>query len=436
VIDILAQLVAPTVAYIEEKIQGYAATGGLIITALSEGDVTEQILQTVSFTIEAFTGIITNLTRSGFLDTAMDPGDNPEDADPDYSAPYWLSMRGEGDYGTPRFGKTFARGFVTLTNAADGITQYIAPFSMTFTRTDANTDGSYPTYQNEADASIYIVNGTLELQPGQTAIIPIVADVVGTLSNAGAGDIVTITSTMLGVTCTNALSVGGSDGETRAQYIARCRAAASAGAPGGPLLSYSYFSNTLPGGEPLLNADGAAVDIVETYITTSSTTGKVNAYYRSSAASGGVPSADDVIAANLNITTYAVPAAVTFGPSLSPVGGIAAVAVSIPITYTAKIINFAGIDTAEIELDVKAALDDYFASVAMGGFDRTAGAGFIYTSDIRAEIKATRRERGDGARWGLYDVVVTTPAGASTAIALGRFGARDAGATTATVTPV
>ena len=432
-IDIQSQLIAPTLAYIEDKIQGYAATAELLLSSWQEGDVGEQILQATVPTIHAFTGIITGLTRSGFGDTAMDPGDDPDDPDPDYTAPKWLSYWGEGDMGTKRFEEGFASGYITLTNAADGETQSIAPFDKTFTRDTANSDGTFPTYRNAPDDSIYLLaDGTFNLEPGQVITIPIIADVVGTASDAGIGEITTLTTTTLGVTVANAAPVLGSNGEGRAHYVARCRQAAAVTSPAGAADSYRYLSTTLPGGDPLLNSVGAAVKIVETYVTVSSATGKVDCYYRSNT---GAPLTIDVTAANANIIKYGLPLSVTFGPSLSPVGGIAAVATPISITYTAKIKDVPGLDLAEVYLDVKAALSDYLLSVTMGGFDTIAGAGKIYTVDLAGEIKAARRDRNTGAKWGLYDVVVTVPGTSFTAIALGHFGEVN-GTPTGTVTPV
>ncbi len=51
----------------------------------------------------------------------------------------------------------------------------------------------------------------------------------------------------------------------------------------------------------------------------------------------------------------------------------------------------------------------------IGGKDQAAGAGVIYTEDLRGAIKV--------AQPGLYDATTTTPAGSTTAIALGHRGA-------------
>lgn len=431
-IDIVEQLVKPTAAYVNAKIQSYAATADLLIDAWQVGDVGQQVLQAVSFTIEAFTGIITGLTRSGFGETAEDPGDDPNDPNPDYTAPKWLSYHGEGMHGTKRKGKTFATGHVTLTNAADGQTRTFTPYNQTFTRSTADADGNYPTYKNGVDASIYAeAGGTLSLAPGGTRTIPIVADVIGTGSNAAPNEITILTTTMIGVTVANATSVAGSDGETAAAYRLRFGKRSAITSPGGAAKSYEYLATTQHGGDPLLNASGNPVNIPRVYVSPSSALNKADVYYASGT---GAASTEDVTAANANIITYGVPSTVTFGPSVSPVGGIAAVVVPIAVTYTAKIKSFAGIDTDTIKADIAVALAELMNSSDIGGFDSVLGAGVIYTVDIGGEVKGARRDGNTGPKWGLYDVVVGTPAGATTAIILGRVAT--IGTITATLTVV
>lgn len=408
-IDLASRLIRPTVAYVNDKIQAYVATAGTTLTAWAVGDVSTQILQAVSFTVWTFGGIVTSLTRSAFGETAEDPGDDPADADPDYTAPKWLSYWGEGLHGTARKTKTFATGYVTLTNAITGSTRTLEPFKQTFTRSTIAADGTYPTYQNEVDASIYVdAGGTYSLAPGGSVTIPIVADIKGTVGNASPGEISILTTTMTGVTVTNALSVSAIDGETKAAYVARCRQAAAATSPGGPADAYRYLANTLPGGDPLLNASDAEVNITRVYVSENSTSGNVNVYY---AAPDGAPIAADVTAANLNIITYGVPKTITFGPSVSPVGGVAASAVPFTIAYTAKIKSATGLVAATIEAEIEAALEAYFPTVDIGGVDQTLGSGVIYTEDLKGVIY--------GAHAGLYAVAISVPAGATTALLLG-----------------
>lgn len=408
-IDLVDRLIKPTAAYINDKIQGYVATAETTLTAWAVGDPNEQILQAVSFTIEAFAGIVTALTRGGFGETAEDPGDDPNDPDPDYTAPKWLSYWGEGLHGTVRLTKTFATGSVTMTNDPTGQTRTFKPFELTFTRSTLASDGTQPTYQNEVDATLYVgPDGTIQLAPGGEITIPIVADVIGTGSNANPGEISILTTTMLGVTVTNAASVRAIDGESKPAYVARCRKAASATSPGGPADAVEYLATTLPGGDPLLNASGSPVNITRTYVSKDSATGNVDAYYASPA---GAADSADVTAANANIIKYGVADTVTFGPSNSPIGGVSATPVSIAITYTAKIKNASGLVAADIEDEIEAALVAYFPTVDVGGVDQVAGAGVIYSEDLKGVIY--------GAHVGLYGVALTIPAGSSTPILLG-----------------
>jgi hypothetical protein len=249
----------------------------------------------------------------------------------------------------------------------------------------------------------------LELQPGGTVTIPVVADIVGTLSNASPGEISPDpNTTLLGVTVTDNTSILGSDGEGRWPYVTRCRQAAAATSPGGPADAYRYLSKTLPGGDPLLNASGAPVNISRVYVSPESVTGNVDVYY---ASPSGAADPSDVTAANANIIKFGVPDTVTFGPSSSPLGGIAAIEATIPISYTVKIKDAPGLDVPAIKAEIATELDAFFEATEIGGYDQVFGAGVIYSVDLAGVIR--------GAHRGLYDVVLTLPGGASTPVLLG-----------------
>ena len=123
-------------------------------------------------------------------------------------------------------------------------------------------------------------------------------------------------------------------------------------------------------------------------------------------ATDGAASTEDVTAANANIQVdaYAVFDCVTYT-------GQAASEVPISVVGTAKIKAGPGVVSATVRQAIVDALTAAFQEFPIGGEDQTLGAGVIYTRDLQA-IAAT-------AFTGLYAVSVTTPAGASTALALG-----------------
>lgn len=403
-------LLAPqTVAEIRATIAGYAQGAGLIITNWLTGAIGQQLLEAVDETVANATSAIAYVVRSyASLDTATDPGDydafNPDNASLT-PARGGLSYYGENTYGTVRDEATFASGYFTFDNSAGIIPRTFGPDSLVFTWTAVSPPSPAPTYSNAADATIYTnADGTVTVNAGETLDIPIRADVAGSGSSAPPSAI-TLTTTLINVTGTNALAVLGQDRETAPIYRARCRLAPARTSLGAPPAIYEYLANTNLDGAPLLNASGNNVNISRVQVTGSSATGIVNAYFGSPT---GAPLAEDVTAANENIEVeaFAVPDTITYT-------GVAATEVLIAVTGTARIKAGPGVVSATVRQAIVDALVAAFPTFPIGGVDQVAGAGVIYTTDLRS-IAAT-------AYPGLYDVLTTTPAGASTALAVGQM---------------
>lgn len=420
----------PTLAGARTTIRGYAESAGLKVTNWVTGAVAEQVLAASS--IAAYTvGLNVAKIVRGFvsLDTSTDPGD--DDAYDDTSAdadqvPGMLSAFGENTFGTMRGEKTFANGFFTFDNSAGLVARTFGPGGLTFTWTLNTPPSPRPTYRNAPDASIYVDPGNLvTVNAGATLIIPIVAEEIGTRSNAPPSAI-TMTTTLVGVTGTNALAVLGTDREDAEVYRARCRQAASRLSLGGAAGIYAYLAAKALDGTPLVNADDDEVAITRVYVSEESATGNVDVYY---ASASGAAVAADVEAANDNISLYAlaVPGGMTFGPGVA--GGQAATAVAITVVGTGKIKRVAGVADsvlkAAAEAAAEAAVGAAFEDFPIGGVDQVAGAGVIYTTDLRAVAS--------DAYSGLYNVLVTTPAGASTALALGQVATLTSATFTVTV---
>lgn len=411
---------------------GYAQAAGLQVSAWVNGDVGQQILETMVAGTYAFASIITAIVRGWIsLDTSTDPGDvDPVDASNAAltPGPGFLSNLGANVYGTTRTEEGFAAGVVTFTNAGPG-SRDIAPDSLTFTYTGGSPPSPAPTYRNAPDATVYTnVDGTATVGVGVSVDLPIIAEEAGTASNAPGG-VVTLTTTLVGCTALNADPILGNEREDADTYRARCRLAPARNSLGGPGNAYAYLAAKAYNGTALINALGAVVNITRTYVTTDSSVGEVNAWYASPT---GAASSEDVIAANLNITgtTFGVPDCITFGPGAS--GGIAAIETSIHVAGSVSVRARAGMTSAALQSAVKAAivsaLGDWFATVEIGGFDRVGGAGVIYTADLQSIAR--------GAYPGLYDVVVSDPAGVTTAITLGHVAVLDSVAADWTVTVV
>lgn len=404
--DIIA---TETVSSVRSKIIGYAQAAGLVITNWIVGSPGQQILEAVTQTVQITTAVWTKVSR-GFasLDTSTDPGDvdpyNPgnEALTPE---PGFLSELGANFFGTRRTEATFASGFVTFDNTGGVVPRTFSPGTLVYTWTGGTPPNPAPTYRNAADSAIYTnPDGSVTVPAGGTLDIPVEADEAGSGSSAPPG-VLSLTTNLVGVTGTNAAAILGRDRESAPIYRERCRQAPARTSLGGPADAYKYLARTNMDGTPLLNANGDAVNISRVQVTGSSTTGIVLAFF---ASPSGPAIADDVTAANKNIqaNAFAVPDAITYT-------GAAATAVPITVQGTAKIKAGPGVVSATARQAIVDALARAFAEFEVGGFDQAPDGtgGAIYTPDLQA-IAA-------GAFPGLYQVVVTVPAAASTAVDLG-----------------
>lgn len=415
----LSLLPAATPTEVRRRFAAFAdaAEAAFDMANLAVGTLIEQFVTATVNTVAGYVSLDAQAIRGMFVDYTTDPGDvDAYNAANEGLAPDagWASRLGENNYGTTRGGATFATGVQKFTNAS-GATQYFFPGGDT-----VQNSNTAKTYKTDVDATIYVnADGSVTLADGASIDLPIIADEIGTGSNAAASEITILATSRIGVTTTNAGSVIGTDREGIAAYRARMRKAPSRVSLGGPSDLYQYLANTTIDGQQLYRADGVTpVGITRVYVSEDSATGIVNAYF---ADDDGAAVAGDVTAANLNITTYAmaVPGAITYT-------GVAAIEVTINVSYTAKIksAQWAGVDSVIAGAAIQAALDAYFSGIDIGGFDRVLGAGVVYTEDIEATI--------NGAHVAIYKVSVTTPAGASTALALGRVA--KLGTVTGTVT--
>lgn len=385
---------------------GFCQGAGLKITNWRIVGVGFQTAEAHIATAHSFSQIVATITR-GFasLETSTDPGDvdlfdpNNEALPP---AEGFLSNLGLNTHFTTRQKSSFASGFVTFTNNGSGV-RVIRPQGLIFTWTGGTPPDPAPTYTNAADDSIYL-DGTLTIAPGVTRVIPVVAQVSGAIASAPSSAL-SLTTSLVGCTATNDAPIVGNDREDADVYRTRCRQAPARLSLGGPAAAYEYLAAKNIDGTVLLNDSTPPVPsgITRVQVTQDSATGIVRAYY----ASGSGPAiADDVTAANRNIKfqAFAVPDAITFT-------GQAATATTIHVQGTGKIKARFGVTAQAVAEGMVASLIRNGKTIPLGGVDQVAGAGVVYTNDLEAFARAGYP--------GLYDVKVTTPAGASTAILVG-----------------
>lgn len=400
-------LTAATLDSVRSTIIAYAQTANLLITDWIVGSVGQQTFEAVASTVYNAGSNIAQVIRGyASLDTSTDPGDvdpyNPvnQTLTP---APGMLSNYGLNTYATERQEATFASGFVTFDNSLGVVPRTFGPDTLTFTYTGGTPPSPAPTYKNSADPTIYTnADGTVTVPAGSTLVIPITADVAGSGSNAPAG-VITLSTAMTNVTATNADAVLGRDRQSAASYREACRQAPARTSFGGPAQQYTYLASYNLDGTALDNANGDPVNITRAQVTQDSATGIVNAYFASPT---GAAIGADVTAANTNIqiATYGIGDAITYN-------GAAASEVAITVQGTAKIAAGPGVVSATVRQAIVDALTAAFAEFPIGGVDQVSGAGVIYTNEFH-RVAAN-------AYPGLYNVVITVPAGASTALAVG-----------------
>lgn len=398
--------VTETLTAVRDKVLGFAAGAGLTITDWIVGDPGQQLLETVTQALQSFTQITTGITR-GFvsLDTSTDPGD-PDPWDPENEnltpAQGYLTAFGLNTFFTTRQEASFATGAVTFTNAG-AIARTFLPGGLVFTWSVSPPTGNPPTYRNAADPAIYTnPDGSVTVAAGAHIDLPIVAEEIGSRSSAPPSRI-TLTTSLVGCSATNAAAVTGTDREDAEVYRGKCRQAPARVSLGGPVAIYEYLATKNLDGTPLLNASNNTVGITKVSASNDSATGIVDVYY---AANAAAPLAEDVTAANNNIEAeaFACPDSITFT-------GAAATVTTVTVAGTGKLTPGPGRTTTAAKQAIVDALAAYAIPFPIGGKDQVAGAGVVYKVDLQAVAAA--------AYPGLYDVLVTTPAGATSAIAAG-----------------
>lgn len=390
---------------VRATVLGYLQAAGVIVTNWRVIGVGKQMFEAFVAASQGYVASQAAIVR-GFvsLDTSTDPGDvdaydpNNQDLPP---APGFLSAMGKNVHGTTREEASFANGIARFVNAGPGA-RVLSPGSVIWTWTAGSPPEPPPTYINVNDPSIYL-DGTVTVPAGTTIDLPVRCEVIGSIGSAPANSL-SLTTTLVGCTSTNPAAIVGNDREDAGTYRQNCRQAAARLSFGGPSEAYAYLAVKKLDGSVLLNDSDPPVptSITRVQVTKDSATGIVNAYY---ASGSGAAIAEDISAAVRNTEfAFAAPDAITFT-------GYAATPVNVHVVGTGKIKARIGLTAQVVAEGIVASLVANGKTIPVAGVDQIANAGKVYTSDLEAFARAGYR--------GLYDVVVTTPAGLSTALAEG-----------------
>lgn len=372
-------LIEETKAQIYARGLALATSLGLPVTSWVTGDPTRSLYHFVSEILSILEPNVAGFIASGFLEHAEDD---------------WLTLLAKQFYNVDRVEATYANAVVTLTNGGGGL--YVIDVGDVTLK--SSTSGK--TYTNTS-------GGTLASGPATTLDLDFTADEAGADSSALATEIDEIVTSMLGVTCSNALAAVGLDAELAESVRERCRAKLGTLSATGPRDAYDFV---------VRDSDLTGVtDITRSRTIADSTTGDVTVYV---AGPSGAVAGASVTAAQAAVEEWAAPLCVT--PTVANCS-----AVAVAVTYTLWLYDSVGETASDIEDAVAASLEAMFAARPIGGdIIAPATTGKLYQSLIASTIRETYPSHA-------FRVTVTAPSG-DTSLAINEVAAL--GTVTATIT--
>ncbi len=182
-----------------------ATTLGLPVTSWQAGDTTRSLGYLEATLLNTLENVVVGYIQAGFLDYAAQLAESTGN-------PIWLNILAQQVYGVNVPTASYATTSLTLTNSGGGI-YTVEPGDLTFS--DSSTGA---TYHNTTGGTL-TGTGT----PGATLSVTVVADQAGSGSSAGATDIDTLVTSLLGVTCSNPAAAVGIDQQDPSVTVQQCR---------------------------------------------------------------------------------------------------------------------------------------------------------------------------------------------------------------------
>jgi len=361
-------LIQETKAAIYARGLAVATALGLPVTSWVAGDPTRSLYYYLAEVLSTLEVMVAGYVSSGFLD---------------YATADWLTILADQSFNVQRIDATFAGTPVTLTNGGGGI-YVIAPGDVVV---KSSTNGK--TYTNTS-------GGTLGSSP-HTLTLDFTADESGSASTAFAGQIDTLVTGLISVTCSNAAAALGLDAEPDQALRDRCRAKLGTLSPNGPADAYNFIVRDS-------TRISIPLEITKSRTISDSTTGNVTVYV--GGASGAVSGAA-VIAAQSAVQQWSSPLCIT--PTVVN-------CVSLPVAVTYEIWLYAAVGETDAAITSKVYNDllTMFAARPIGGdIIAPATTGALYQSLISATIRASYPTTA-------FRVAVTAPAG-DTALAINQI---------------
>lgn len=320
-----------------EQILGVAQAVGLPIEAWQEGSVGRQLMTVFAQKLADYSQVGALAAGGGLLGYAE--GD-------------WLTLLAQELYLIDRIPATSGTCSVLLTNSS-GVAYVLAAGDVRVV--------------NGATGATYTSTGGGSLGAGGSLTLTVQADEPGTASNAAVGAINALVTPLLGVTVSNTTACVGTDEETDAALVERCRDSLGRASPNGPAEAYSYFAKTAT-----RSADDTLIGVTRVNVEQGELT--VTVYV---ADSDGPIETADLADVNTAIQENCVPTGYTATV-------VNATAVTVPVTSTVYLSPGSSLSIADLTAAVEERLTAYFSAAPIGGY--VVSGGFIFQSAIIGEI--------------------------------------------------
>jgi len=360
-------LIQETKAAIYARGLAIATALDLPVTSWVAGDPTRSLYYYLAEVLSTLEVVVAGYVSSGFLD---------------YASGDWLTILADQSFNVQRIDATFAGTPVTLTNGGGGI-YVIAPGDVVV---KSSTNGK--TYTNTS-------GGTLA--SGGAITLDFTADESGSASTAFAGQIDTLVTDLISVTCSNAAAALGLDAEPDQALRDRCRAKLGTLSPNGPADAYNFIVRDS-------TRISIPLEITKSRTISDSTTGNVTVYV---GGPSGAVSGAAVIAAQAAVQQWSSPLCIT--PTVVN-------CVSLPVAVTYEIWLYAAVGETDAAITSKVYNDllTMLAARPIGGdIIAPATTGALYQSLISATIRASYPTTA-------FRVSVTSPA-TDTALAINQI---------------
>lgn len=318
-IDIEDLITPSTTDDVKESLYETADLLGLNTTSWVSGSVLRTFMAIVAVVLAGFSSLVDTIARAGFLDTAVSG---------------WLTLLARYVYAVERVEQTYGSGTVTLTNTGSGV------FAL---------DPGEFQVAHASTGKVYTNTAAIALGAFATVNVDVIALEGGTESNAAAGTLTDIQTSMADVTCTNAADIVATDEETDEDLRERCRDSLGALSPNGPAAAYEYVAKT-----PSL-VGGAAITRVA--LGTPPGDGTLTVYL---ADADGVVSGGDVALVQAGFDEWATPSTATVTAS-------SAVGVSVTFSVTIWVDAGMGLTGAAWQTLVKQTIVDWINTLPIGG---------------------------------------------------------------------